>query len=91
MIRSTIGAIIGSSLTKGTPAAGGAAGAAIAAAVPFVISRISIPSMIAIGVGSYLMKRHLDQRDEETAASPRSTHASNGDGLETEGAGRTPA
>jgi hypothetical protein len=68
MIKSLIGAAIGSSLTKSAPVAGGAAGAAIASAVPAVIARLSIPTMIAVGVGGYFLKRHFDKRDEESGS-----------------------
>lgn len=62
MIKNIIGAVVGSSLSKSSPAAGGAAGAAIASAVPFILSRMSIPAMVAVGVGGYYAKRHFDRK-----------------------------
>ncbi|MBA4044941.1 MAG: hypothetical protein C0471_11050 [Erythrobacter sp.] len=72
MIRKIIGAAIGAKLAKGHPALGGATGVALATAVPFVISRVSLPAMIALGVGGYVAKRYLDGRDEsEGPAGPQ--------------------
>jgi hypothetical protein len=65
MIRQIIGAAIGSKLAKQTPAVGGAAGAAIGSVVPFVISRLSIPTMIAVGAGGYFAKRFWDKKQAE--------------------------
>lgn len=64
MIRKIIGGAIGAKLAKGHPALGGASGVAIATAVPFVISRLSLPAMVALGVGGYVAKRYLDKRDQ---------------------------
>ncbi|KPQ32005.1 MAG: hypothetical protein HLUCCX21_02825 [Porphyrobacter sp. HL-46] len=73
MIRRLIGGAIGARLAKGHPVMGGATGAALATAVPFVISRVSIPAMMALGVGGYVAKRYMDKRDQaesRTAARP---------------------
>ena len=67
MLKNIIGASIGSHLTK-KPAAGGALGATLATAVPFVLSRMSLPTMAALGVGGYLVKRHLDKKKSEEQA-----------------------
>lgn len=61
MFRKLIGAAIGASVAKRHPASGGVTGAMIASAVPFVLSRVSLPAMVAIGVGGYLAKRVLDK------------------------------
>jgi len=69
MIRKLIGAAIGARVAKAHPALGGATGVAIATAVPFIVSRISLPAMVVIGVGGYVAKRYLDQRKpNETSA-----------------------
>lgn len=68
MIKNIIGAAVGSSLSKSSPAASGAAGAAIASAVPFIISRMSIPTMIAVGFGGYYAKRYFDRKKAAEAA-----------------------
>ncbi|MET4132813.1 hypothetical protein ABIE62_001949 [Porphyrobacter sp. MBR-155] len=64
MIRKMIGAAIGARVAKGHPALGGATGAFVATAVPFVVSRFSFPAMVALGVGGYVAKRFLDQRQQ---------------------------
>jgi len=61
MIRKLIGAAIGARVAKRHPAAGGATGVVIASAVPFVLKRLSLPGMIALGVGGYVAKRVIDK------------------------------
>lgn len=68
MLKHMIGAAIGSKMAKSSPAAGGAAGAMIGAAIPFVVSRISIPTMLMLGAGGYLAKRYMDEKEEQEAA-----------------------
>lgn len=74
MLKNIIGAAVGSSLAKSSTSiggvTGGATGAAIASAIPFVVSRFSIPAMVAIGVGGYFAKRYYDKRKTETESSP---------------------
>ena len=65
MLRSLIGAAIGSKIAPEAPKAAGAAGAAVATAIPFVLSRFSIPTMLMIGAGGYVLKRYLDKRSED--------------------------
>lgn len=64
MLKRIIGAAIGAKLAKNSPAVGGAAGAALGAAVPWVIGRLSLPGMIALGIGGYVVKRYMDGREE---------------------------
>lgn len=70
MIRKLIGGAIGASLAKRHPGLGGLTGAAIATAVPFVIARVSLPAMVAMGVGGYLAKRYMDKAPAEPAPPP---------------------
>ncbi len=70
MIRKLIGAAIGASVAKKHPAAGGATGVVLATAVPFVISRVSLPAMVALGVGGYVAKRFMDKNTAEQATKP---------------------
>ncbi len=63
MFKKIVGAAIGAKLAKNSPAVGGATGAALGAAVPFVLSRISLPTMVALGVGGYVAKRWYDKRE----------------------------
>lgn len=66
MLKKIIGAAIGAKLAKNSPAVGGATGAALGAAVPFVLSRISLPTMVMLGVGGYFAKRWFDQQPQRT-------------------------
>ena len=65
MLKNVIGAVLGSKLAPKSPTTGSATGAMLASAVPFVISRLSIPTMIALGAGGYLVKRAIDKNAEE--------------------------
>lgn len=64
MIRRLIGGAIGAQMAKRHPALGGVAGAALATAVPFVAKRVSLPAMVALGVGGYVAKRFMDKREQ---------------------------
>ena len=70
MIRRMIGAAIGARVAKGHPALGGATGALLATAVPFVISRVSLPAMVALGVGGYVAKRYMDKNEAKKPYTP---------------------
>lgn len=67
MIGKVFGALVGGRLAKETTKIGGTTGAAIGAAVPFVISRMSIPAMIAMGVGGYVVKRYFEKKEPQQA------------------------
>lgn len=73
MIRKLIGAAIGASVAKKHPAAGGMTGVVLATAVPFVLSRLSLPGMIAMGVGGYVAKRFMDRQEGGRSAAPSFT------------------
>ena len=67
MIKNIIGAVIGAKLAGKSPradsATGATTGAIAASAIPFIISRMSLPSLLAIGAGGYLLKRHHDKQE----------------------------
>lgn len=65
MLKKMIGAAIGAKLARKSPAVGGATGALLGAAVPFVISRVSIPALVAVGVGGYAAKRYMEKRSAD--------------------------
>ncbi|MAY20511.1 MAG: hypothetical protein CL955_07820 [Erythrobacteraceae bacterium] len=65
MFGKIIGAVVGGNIAKKTQGVNGTTGALLGAAAPVVIRRMSIPTMIAVGVGGYLVKRHLDKREQE--------------------------
>lgn len=71
MFRRIIGGAIGAKLAKGHPALGGATGVMLATAVPFIISRVSFPAMVAMGVGGYVVKRVLDKREQDASGATR--------------------
>lgn len=73
MMRKLIGAAIGASVAKRHPAAGGVTGAVLASAVPFVISRVSLPAMVVVGVGGYLAKRWFDKQPPAAPQEPAPT------------------
>lgn len=68
MLRKIIGAAIGAKLAKNSPAMGGATGAALGAAVPFVLARMSLPTMVMLGVGGYFAKRWYDKQPQQSSA-----------------------
>lgn len=70
MIRKLIGAAIGASVAKRHPAAGGVTGVVLASAVPFVLRRLSLPGMIAMGVGGYVAKRYMDRQESAAKTAP---------------------
>ncbi len=70
MIRKLIGAAIGASVAKRHPAAGGVTGVVLASAVPFVLRRLSLPGMIAMGVGGYVAKRYMDRQEGAAKTAP---------------------
>lgn len=70
MLKKIIGAAIGAKLARNSPAVGGATGAALGAAVPWVLGRLSIPGMIALAAGGYVAKRVLDRKEPRTYRTP---------------------
>ncbi|WAC25102.1 hypothetical protein [Blastomonas sp. SL216] len=65
MIKNVIGAVIGAKLagptSKADSAKGATTGALAASAIPFVLSRMSLPTMLAVGVAGYYIKKHYDK------------------------------
>ncbi len=64
MLGKIIGAALGGKIAQQTKSVGGTTGAMLGAAAPFVLSRISLPAMLAIGAGGYLAKKYLDKKDD---------------------------
>ncbi len=60
MIKNILGAVVGARLAKNTPKVDNGTGAILGSIAPAVIARMSLPAMIAIGAGGYLLKRHRD-------------------------------
>ncbi|UIP07201.1 hypothetical protein LY632_02020 [Erythrobacter sp. SDW2] len=70
MIGKMIGAIIGGNIAEKTRGVNGTTGALVGAAVPAMIARLSIPTMLAMGVGGYFLKKHLDKKAAEDGTTP---------------------
>lgn len=77
MLGKMIGAIVGGNIAEKTRGVSGTTGAVLGAAVPAVIARMSIPTMLAMGVGGYFLKKHLDKKAAEDGTS-RSLPAKSG-------------
>jgi ABC-type arginine transport system permease subunit len=75
MIGKIIGAFVGDRLAKETNAIGGASGAALGVVASTVLRRISLPAMVALGVGGYVAKKVLDSKQERDATDAQSKTA----------------
>ena len=77
MIGKIITAAIGAGAAKETSKIDGTTGAALGFIAPMVLRRLSLPAMIAIGVGGYAWKKLADKgdvkRDRTTTATPPKT------------------
>ncbi|VVT06025.1 hypothetical protein [Erythrobacter sp. EC-HK427] len=71
MIGRIIGAGVGAALSKQTRRIGGPAGAILGSVAVPVIARMSIPAMLAIGAGGYMVKKVLEKRDRPPTIPPR--------------------
>ena len=65
MIGKIIGAGIGAKAAQHTKGIGGPFGAAIGAAAPFILRRMSIPAMLAIAAGGYAYKKFTENNEDE--------------------------
>ncbi|RDC59220.1 hypothetical protein HME9302_00405 [Alteripontixanthobacter maritimus] len=68
MIGRLIGAFVGSKAAKQTSAIGGSTGAVLGVLAPTILRRMSIPGMLAIGAGGYLVKKLADKKDQPVPA-----------------------
>jgi hypothetical protein len=62
MIKNIIGAAVGANIAKNTKVDNGT-GAILGSLAPALIARMSLPAMVAIGVGGYMFKRHRDKQN----------------------------
>ena len=67
MIGKVIGAFVGDKVAKQTSSVGGASGAALGVIATTVLSRLSLPAMVAVGVGGYVAKKIFDKKQAEGA------------------------
>ena len=74
MIGKVIGAFVGDKIAKQTSGVNGASGAALGVVATTILSRLSLPAMIAIGAGGYLAKKYFDKKgtakESETELKP---------------------
>ena len=74
MIGKIIGAFVGDKLAKQSSSVGGASGAALGVVASTVLRRMSLPAMVALGVGGYFAKKAFDKKQaEEAGATPPKT------------------
>lgn len=62
MIKNIIGAVVGAKLAKNTPKVDNGTGAILGSIAPLVIARMSLPTMLAVGAGGYLLKKHREKQ-----------------------------
>lgn len=63
MIGKILGAFVGGKAAQHVRGMEGPTGAALGVLAPAIIRRMSWPAMVAIGVGGYLAKKALDNKD----------------------------
>jgi hypothetical protein len=71
MIGKILGAVAGSQLAKSTRGLGGTSGAILGVGAAALAKRASLPVLIAVSAGGYLLKRHLEKRGNGGADEPR--------------------
>ena len=69
MIKNLIGAKLGAELAKNSANVGTKSGAALGAIAPVALARLSLPALVAMGAGGYLLKRYRDRKSPQQAAS----------------------
>lgn len=71
MIGKVMGAFVGGKVAQRVRGIEGPTGAALGVLAPAILRRLSLPAMIALGVGGYLARKFVDQQ----AATPRKAPA----------------
>jgi hypothetical protein len=64
MLGKILGAIVGKKAAEHTSAVGGAGGAILGAAGATLLKRASLPTLAAVTVGGYALKKWKDKRDK---------------------------
>ena len=70
MFGKIIGAVAGSKIAGSSRGMGGTGGAILGMGAASLIRRLSIPAMLALGAGGYLVKRHMDKKDAASTDAP---------------------
>lgn len=63
MIKNIIGAAMGAQIAKKLPNVGNGTGAVLGSVAPLALARLSLPALVAIGAGGYLLKRYRNKQD----------------------------
>lgn len=72
MIGKIIGAYAGDKLAKKTSGIGGPGGAALGVIAATALRRMSLPAMLALGVGGYVAKKMFDKNERKKTV-PKTT------------------
>lgn len=75
MIKNILGAVVGAKLAQNSTKVDNGTGAIVGSIAPALIARMSLPALIAVGAGGYLLKRHRDQKAANGTASEAATPA----------------
>lgn len=75
MIGKIVGAFVGDKLAKQTSSIGGASGAALGVIAATAIRRLSLPAMIALGAGGYVVKKVMEKNEREKAQEQQAPEA----------------
>lgn len=71
MIGKMIGAFVGSKAAQHSRSLEGPTGAVLGVLAPAILRRVSLPAMIAIGAGGYLVKKMIDKDRKRTDPMPQ--------------------
>ena len=69
MIKNILGAVAGAKLAENTKVDNGT-GAILGSVAPALIARMSLPALVAIGAGGWLLKRYRDKQANPELAQP---------------------
>ena len=69
MIKNILGAVAGAKLAENTKVDNGT-GAILGSVAPALIARMSLPALVAIGAGGWLLKRYRDKQANPALAQP---------------------
>ena len=75
MIKNILGAVVGAKLAQNSTKVDNGTGAILGSIAPAVIARMSLPAMIVLGAGGYLVKRYRDQQAANGTAGDAATPA----------------
>ena len=68
MFGKIIGGFAGSQIAKSTSGIGGATGTLLGVGAATVAKRLSIPALVAVTAGGYLVKKYMDRKDQTPAS-----------------------